>query len=387
MSDTILYNLVIPAVKAVVVVLVIATAAGILTLVERRVLAQFQIRKGPNRVGWNGLLQWVADVVKLLFKEDVVPAHAERFIHFLAPVLMMTPALMVYAFIPWGPETTFRVPGLGTIRTGLYATDVNVSLLLLVAITSVGVYGIILGGWASNSKYALLGGLRSAAQLVSYEVPMGFAVVSAVLMSRSLSLVEIVERQKDAHLWFVFPGLIAFFLYFVSGVAETNRIPFDLPEAESELVAGFHTEYSGFRWAIFFLSEYANMVTISAVATVLFFGGWLRPFPNVGWLSFLDLVPPLVWFVLKVSGFLFVYMWFRGTFPRYRFDQLMALGWKWLIPLSILNVLLVAVAALWKTPGLKVLSVLLWGFFGAAFFLAIRAQKRPAASPAVAGVR
>ena len=184
---------------------------------------------------------------------------------------------------------------------------------------------------------------------------MGFAVVSAVLMSRSLSLVEIVERQKEAHLWFVFPGLIAFFLYFVSGVAETNRIPFDLPEAESELVAGFHTEYSGFRWAIFFLSEYANMITISAVATVLFFGGWLRPFPNVAWLSFLDLVPPLVWFVLKVSGFLFVYMWFRGTFPRYRFDQLMALGWKWLIPLSIGNVLLVAVAALWKTPGLKVL--------------------------------
>jgi NADH-quinone oxidoreductase subunit H len=387
MSDTILYNVVIPAVKAVVVVLVIATAAGILTLVERRVLAQFQIRKGPNRVGWNGALQWVADVVKLLFKEDIVPTHAERFIHFLAPVLMMTPALMVYAFIPWGPETTFRVPGLGTIRTGLYATDVNVSLLLLVAITSVGVYGIILGGWASNSKYALLGGLRSAAQLISYEVPMGFAVVSAVLMSRSLSLVEIVERQREAHLWFVFPGLIAFFVYFVSGVAETNRIPFDLPEAESELVAGFHTEYSGFRWAIFFLSEYANMVTISAVATVLFFGGWLRPFPNVGWLSFLDLVPPLVWFVLKVSGFLFVYMWFRGTFPRYRFDQLMALGWKWLIPLSIGNVLLVAAAALWKTPGLKVLSILLWGFFGAAFFLATRGKRKPAASPAVAGVR
>ena len=387
MSDTILYNLVIPASKAVIVVLVIATVAGILTLVERRVLAQFQIRKGPNRVGWNGSLQWVADVIKLIFKEDVVPARAEKFIHFLAPILMMAPALTVYAFIPWGPETTFRVPGLGTIRTGLYATDVNVSLLLLVAITSVGVYGIILGGWASNSKYALLGGLRSAAQLISYEVPMGFAVVAAVLMSRSLSLVEIVERQKEYHVWFVFPGLIAFFLYFVSGVAETIRIPFDLPEAESELVAGFHTEYSGFRWAVFFLSEYANMVTISAVATVLFFGGWLRPFPNVGWLSFLDLVPPLAWFVLKVSAFLFVYMWYRGTFPRYRFDQLMALGWKWLIPLSIVNVLLVAFAALWSVSGLKVLAVLLWVFFGAAFFLALRAQTKPAATPAAAGVR
>ena len=236
----------------------------------------------------------------------------------------------------------------------------NVGLLLLVAITSIGVYGIILGGWASNSKYALMGGLRSAAQLISYEVPMGFALVAAILMSRSLSLVGIVEAQKAAHLWFIFPGLLAFFLYFVSGVAETNRIPFDLPEAESELVAGFHTEYSGFRWAVFFLSEYANMITISAIATTLFFGGWLRPFPNVSWLSFLDVIPRIVWFLLKVSVFLFVYIWFRGTFPRYRFDQLMALGWKVLIPLSIGNVVLVAFAALWGLPGLKVLSAVLW---------------------------
>jgi NADH-quinone oxidoreductase subunit H len=260
------------------------------------------------------------------------------------------------------------------IRTGLYGTDVNVGLLLLVAITSIGVYGIILGGWASNSKYALMGGLRSAAQLISYEVPMGFALVAAILMSRSLSLVGIVEAQRDAGLWFIFPGVVAFFLYFVSGVAETNRIPFDLPEAESELVAGFHTEYSGFRWAVFFLSEYANMITISAVATTLFFGGWLRPFPNIGWLSFLDLVPPFVWFVLKVAVFLFVYIWFRGTFPRYRFDQLMALGWKVLIPISIGNVVLVAFAALWGLPGLKVLSAVLWVALVAGFLVVRRAE-------------
>ena len=376
MNEALLYNVVIPAAKAIISVLVVATVAGILTLIERRVLARLQVRQGPNRVGWNGALQWVADVVKLIFKEDVVPAHAESAIHFLAPILVMVPALTVYAFIPWGPEGTFRFPGLGLIRTGPYGTDVNVGLLLLVAITSIGVYGIILGGWASNSKYALMGGLRSAAQLISYEVPMGFALVATILMSRSLSLVGIVEAQKAAHLWFIFPGLLAFFLYFVSGVAETNRIPFDLPEAESELVAGFHTEYSGFRWAVFFLSEYANMITISAIATTLFFGGWLRPFPNVAWLSVLDVVPGIVWFLFKVAVFLFVYIWFRGTFPRYRFDQLMALGWKVLIPLSIGNVVLVAIAALWGIPGLKVLSAVLWVLLVVGFVVVSRATPR-----------
>ncbi len=373
-SESLLNYFLIPAVKAVVVVIVVATVAGILTYIERRTLAFLQVRKGPNRVGPEGVLQWVADVVKLLTKEDVVPAKAQRFVHFLAPVLVMVPGLAVYAVLPFGPEFAVRVPGLGKVTTAWYAADLNVSLLLVLAITSIGVYGIILGGWASNSKYALLGGLRSAAQLISYEVPMGFAVVSAILMARSLSLVEIVEAQRTYHMWFILPGLVAFFLYFVSGVAETNRIPFDLPEAESELVAGFHTEYSGFRWAIFFLTEYANMITISAVATTLFFGGWLRPFPNVGWLSFLDLIPPLVWFVLKVSAFLFVYIWFRGTFPRYRFDQLMALGWKVLSPISIGNVLLVALAALWGLPGLKVLSVVLWVALVAGFLVVRRAE-------------
>src|SRR5512143_2119153 len=342
-SESVLTYFIIPAVKAVVVVILVATAAGILTYIERRTLAFLQVRKGPNRVGPQGVLQWVADVVKLLTKEDVVPAKAQRFVHFLAPVLVMVPGMAVFAILPWGPEFTMRIPGLGKITTAWYAADLNVSLLLVLAITSIGVYGIILGGWASNSKYALLGGLRSAAQLISYEVPMGFAVVSAILMARSLSLVEIVEAQRAHHMWFILPGLVAFLLYFISGVAETNRIPFDLPEAESELVAGFHTEY-------------ANMITISAVATALFFGGWLRPFPSVKALAFLDLIPPVLWFVLKVAGFLFVYIWFRGTFPRYRFDQLMALGWKTLIPISLVNLVLVALAALGGPRGLRILG-------------------------------
>ena len=392
-SDSVLNYFLIPAVKAVVVVVLVATAAGILTYIERRTLAFLQVRKGPNRVGPEGILQFVADVVKLLTKEDVVPAKAQHFIHFLAPVLVMVPGLAVFAVLPWGPEFTMRIPGLGKITTAWYAADLNVSLLLVLAITSIGVYGIILGGWASNSKYALLGGLRSAAQLISYEVPMGFAVVSAILMARSLSLVEIVEAQRAHHIWFILPGLVAFLLYFVSGVAETNRIPFDLPEAESELVAGFHTEYSGFRWAIFFLTEYANMITISAVATALFFGGWLRPFPNVAALAFLDVIPGVIWYVLKVACFLFVYIWFRGTFPRYRFDQLMALGWKTLIPISLVNLVLVAVAALGGTRGLRILGTVLWVVAAGAFLIVtrLRAAKPPATktvpAPAAPGRR
>jgi NADH-quinone oxidoreductase subunit H len=264
-----------------------------------------------------------------------------------------------------------------TYTTAWYGTDVNVGVLLVLAITSIGIYGIILGGWASNSKYALMGGLRSAAQLISYEVPMGFAVVSVILMARSLSLVEIINFQRDHGIWFIFPGLVSFFLYFLSGVAETNRVPFDLPEAESELVAGFHTEYSGFKWSIFFLGEYANMITVSSIATTLFFGGWLAPFPH--WLPFLSVIPGLFWFLLKVSIFIFVYYWFRGTFPRYRFDQLMALGWKVLIPMSMVNLAVIAVASLWEIPGLAALGGILWALFlvGTAF-LVFRARGVPA---------
>ncbi len=310
-----------------------------------------------------------------MLKEDIVPAKAEKFIHFLAPVLVVVPALTVFAVIPWGPMQHFKVPGGGRIDTPVYVTDLNVGILFVLAVTSIGIYGIILGGWASNSKYALLGGLRSAAQLISYEVPMGFAVVSVVLMSRSLSLVEIIEAQRRFHTWFIFPGLLAFFLYFLAGVAETNRVPFDLPEAESELVAGFHTEYSGVKWSFFFLGEYANMITISAVATTLFFGGWLRPFPNVKALAFLGLIPPIAWFLIKVAIFMLVYIWFRGTFPRYRFDQLMALGWKTLIPLALVNLVLVAGFALNGRRGLQTLGGILWGLFLLGIALSMRSRR------------
>jgi NADH-quinone oxidoreductase subunit H len=216
----------------------------------------------------------------------------------------------------------------------------------VLAVSSIGVYGIILGGWASNNKFSLMGGLRSGAQMVSYEVPMAVAVVSVLLMAGTLSLVGVVEAQREAGLWYVFPGILAFGIYFVCGVAETNRNPFDLPEAEAELVAGFHTEYSGMKFAFFYLAEYANMLVVSSLAVIFFFGGWLRPFPNVELLAFLDVIPPFFWYAAKVLAFIFLYIWFRGTFPRYRFDQLMRIGWKWLLPLSLANVMLVALGVL-----------------------------------------
>jgi len=383
MSETLIHYVLIPAVKGLLTVILVATAAGVLTWIERRGLGRLQIRKGPNRVGPAGFFQWIADVVKLVFKEDVVPSRAEKVIHLLAPILLFTPAIVVLGLVPWGPEVT-----LFGVTTPLHAAaDVNVALLLILAVSTVGVYGVILAGWASNSKYPLLGGLRSAAQLISYEVPMGFAIVSAILMAGSLSMVEIIEAQRKAGVWFVFPGLVAFFLYFVAGVAETNRTPFDLPEAESELVGGFHTEYSGFRWAIFFMSEYGNMISIGAIATTLFFGGWLRPFPNVGWLSFLDVVPPFFWFAGKVFLFLLVYIWFRATFPRYRFDQLMGLGWKALIPISMANLLLVALAALWGAAGLKVLGAVLVVLVAAGLVAVAMRPARPRTTTTIAATK
>jgi NADH-quinone oxidoreductase subunit H len=373
------------------VVLLVATVPAIvgfvIVLAERRIMGFMQARLGPNRVGPKGLLQGVADLLKLVTKEDITPARAEKAVYFLAPVLAVIPALTALAVIPFGPAIR-----IGKIRTPLWVTDVNIGLLFLLAITSIGVYGIILGGWASNNKYSLLGGLRSAAQLISYEVPMGLALVSVLLMSRSLSLVEIVHRQQRLHLWFVFPGLVAFFLYFVSGVAETNRNPFDLPEAESELVSGFNTEYSGVKFAFFFLGEYVAMIVISCVAVTVFFGGWLPPFPHVAALKFLHIVPPFGWFLIKTGFFLFCYIWFRSTFPRYRFDQLMALGWKWMIPIALANIVVVAVAIL-ATPGrsngLFLLSYIFGGLFMLMYLLAKLRQKltrreRLAAIPASA---
>ena len=362
-------------VKVVLLVAVVPAIVGfVIVLAERRIMGFMQVRLGPNRVGPKGTLQGLADLLKLVTKEDLTPGGAEKAVYFLAPVLSVIPALTALALIPFGPELRLS----RKLSTPLYVTDVNVGLLFLVAITSIGVYGIILGGWSSNNKYSLLGGLRSAAQLVSYEVPMGLALVSVLLMTRSLSLVEIVERQQRIHLWFVFPGLVAFFLYFVSGVAETNRNPFDLPEAESELVSGFNTEYSGVKFAFFFLGEYTAMIIISCVAATVFFGGWLRPFPSVKALAFLDVVPPALWFSAKAGFFVFVYIWFRSTFPRYRFDQLMALGWKWMIPLSLANIVVVALAVL-ATPGrTNGLFTLSWIYGGLFVVMALLARLRRA---------
>ncbi|MFY9550464.1 MAG: NADH-quinone oxidoreductase subunit NuoH [Thermoanaerobaculia bacterium] len=359
------------------VVLLVATVPAIvgfvIVLAERRIMGFMQARLGPNRVGPQGALQGLADLVKLVTKEDITPAKAEKAVHFLSPVLAVIPALTALAIIPFGPPVK-----VGKTLVPLWVADINIGLLFLLAITSIGVYGIILGGWSSNNKYSLLGGLRSAAQLVSYEVPMGLALVAVLLMTRSLSLVETVRRQEATHLWFVFPGLVAFFIYFVSGVAETNRNPFDLPEAESELVSGFNTEYSGVKFAFFFLGEYTAMIVISCVAVTVFFGGWLPPFPNVPALNFLGAVPGAVWFLLKVSAFIFGYIWFRSTFPRYRFDQLMALGWKWLIPIALANILVVALAVLLfpgRTTGLVWLSWIFGGLFVLMFLLAKLRQK------------
>jgi NADH-quinone oxidoreductase subunit H len=360
--------------KVVVLVATVPAIVGfVIVLAERRIMGFMQARLGPNRVGPQGLLQGLADLVKLVTKEDITPAKAEKAVHFLAPVLAVIPALTALAVIPFGPPIQ-----VGKTSIPLWVADINIGLLFLLAITSIGVYGIILGGWSSNNKYSLLGGLRSAAQLVSYEVPMGLSLVSVLLMTRSLSLVEIVRRQEATQLWFVFPGLIAFFIYFVSGVAETNRNPFDLPEAESELVSGFNTEYSGVKFAFFFLGEYTAMIIISCVAVTVFFGGWLPPFPNVKALDFLDVVPGAVWFLLKVSAFIFGYIWFRSTFPRYRFDQLMALGWKWLIPISLANILVMAFAILLfpgRTTGLVWLSWIFGGVFVVMYLLAKLRQK------------
>jgi NADH-quinone oxidoreductase subunit H len=373
--------------KVLLIMAVVPAVIGFLiVLAERRIMGFMQVRLGPNRVGPQGLLQGLADLLKLVTKEDITPAHAEKAVYFLAPVLSVIPALTALALVPFGPPIK-----LGRVSTPLWVADVNIGLLFILAITSIGVYGLILGGWASNNKYSLLGGLRSAAQLVSYEVPMGLALVSVLLMSRSLSMVEIVERQQRIGLWFVFPGLLAFFLYFVSGVAETNRNPFDLPEAESELVSGFNTEYSGVKFAFFFLGEYAAMIIISCVAVTVFFGGWLPPFPNVPAFNFLGVLPPFAWFLLKVGFFLFCYIWFRSTFPRYRFDQLMALGWKWMIPLALANILIVAFAILatpGRTNGLFILSWIFGGFFTAMLLLAwlrrrLARKERLAATPAL----
>src|SRR5215467_1981450 len=334
--------IVIPLIKIAIILAILPLLVAALTLAERKIIAFMQVRLGPMRVGPWGILQMVADPLKLLLKEDIVPERADRWIFTLAPVICLIPAFIVLAVIPIGGSS---ITILGQMINP-YITDLNIGVLYVLSISSVGVLGIILGGWASNSKYPLLGALRSAAQMVSYEVALGFSIIGVLMLSGSLSLVNIVEAQKNSGYWYVFLQPVGFLLFFICGVAETNRAPFDLPEAESELVAGFHTEYSGFRFSLFFLAEYANMLTVAAMAVTLFWGGWMRPFPNVAALAFLDMIPGVLWFVAKVIVFLYFYLWFRASWPRYRYDQLMKIGWQWLLPISMANVIVTAVLVL-----------------------------------------
>jgi NADH-quinone oxidoreductase subunit H len=308
-------------------------------LAERRVLGFIQGRLGPNRVGPGGLFQPFADLLKFIFKEEITPSASTRFVYFLAPIIAITAALMPIIVYPFGPEVS--LPFIG--KFPLVIARFDIALLYVLGITSVGVYGVALAGWSSNSKYSLMGGLRAAAQMISYELSLGLSLVGVVLMSGTLDLYEIVNQQGGWYgmrwnLWDVyrFPQVIGFITYLISAIAETNRVPFDLPEAETELVAGFHTEYSALKFALFFMAEYVNMFTVSMLATTLFLGGWQGPFVDVfPWIG-------IVWFLLKVVFFLFLYIWLRGTLPRFRFDQLMSFGWKFLLPVAIINVILTA---------------------------------------------
>ena len=312
------------AAKIGLVFFVILTLAAYLVFAERKILAWVQDRKGPNRVGPFGLLQPLADLIKLLTKEDFLPAAADKWLFYLAPAMAAIPAIMIFAVIPFGAPLTVAghsVP--------LVVADLNIGLLFFLALSSIAVYGVAIGGWASNSKYSLLGGIRGLAQLISYELSMGLSLVPIVMLARSFSLTEIVDAQ--AAVPFIVYQPLAFVIFLISITAECKRIPFDLPEAEGELVAGFHTEYSGMRFGLFFVGEYINIIVLGGLATTLFLGGWHGP-----------LLPPVVWFSLKTLSFAFFFIWMRGTLPRLRYDQLMHLGWKVLTPLALLNILVTA---------------------------------------------
>ena len=394
-------ELLVAGLKAGVLIFVLLTAVAYTVWFERKLIAHIQSRWGPYRVGPHGLLQPLADGLKFLFKEDIILTNVtSRFVYLLAPFLSLALALLAVAVIPFGPE---KFELLGT-RTGLYVADINVGLLFVLAVTSLGVYGVALAGWSSNSKYPLLGGLRSAAQMISYELALTFAVVGVLLLAGTLSLREIVAGQSGTWAgflprWHVFPQFVAFVCFFVAGVAETNRTPFDLPEAESELVAGFHTEYSSLKFAMFFMAEYAHIITTSLLVTILFFGGWLSPFPDTAAWNFTRFLPSVLtaalalfffrdafrltnqyhrvltflicmglaglaflllhptalvlaqgpfWLLAKTGMFLFVFVWTRATLPRFRYDQLMAFGWKLLVPLAVLNVFVTSFVVAWR---------------------------------------
>jgi NADH-quinone oxidoreductase subunit H len=391
-------EIIITLVKIAVLLFVVLTVNAYLTWFERKVVAHIQSRWGPHRVGPHGLLQPLADGLKFLFKEDPTPAAADKFVYFLAPLLALALALTAIGVIPFGPDPLhFRGHD---IYLGI--ADLNIGILALFAITALAVYGVALAGWSSNSKYPLLGGLRSSAQMVSYELALTMSVVGVLLMAGTFSLREIIGSQANPKLgllgWNIFPQILGFLCFFVAAVAETNRVPFDLPEAESELVAGFHTEYASFKFAMFFIAEYTSMITVSCLCSILFFGGWLSPFPAswtfTQYLPSILLIPfglwviwdgikyetifgrlvlPVVgivltamgaaflflpnvnafiqgpfWLLSKIFVFLFVYVWMRGTLPRFRYDQLMAFGWKLLLPVSLANVVITATAMLWR---------------------------------------
>jgi NADH-quinone oxidoreductase subunit H len=331
-------------VKIVVVLIVVLTTVAFLTLAERKVLSWMQDRMGPMEVGPYGILQPLADGLKLFFKEDIIPAGANWVLFSLAPILSLVPALIGFAVIPFGPNNVTLFGH--TFTQPFVITDINIGILYILAFASIGAYGVILGGWASNNKYSLLGGLRAAAQVISYELNIGLAIIGVLILSGSLSMVKITEAQAGGFWhWYIFGGLqvIGFVVYLISAVAETNRLPFDLAEAESELVAGWMTEYSGMRFAFFFMAEYTNMVLVSCVAAVLFFGGWQAPYPGTLLPENLAWIEGIFWFTVKVFFFLFMFFWLRATLPRLRYDQLMRFGWKVMLPLALANVVLTAI--------------------------------------------
>jgi NADH-quinone oxidoreductase subunit H len=320
-----LIYLLISLVKVLIVFTVILLIVAYMTLMERKVLGRMQVRFGPNRVGPFGLLQPVADGIKLFFKEDIIVPHANRIIYILAPGVLVTTALVSYAVIPFGDSIKILGQSID-----LVVADVNVGLLYLFAVSSLGVYGVVMGGWASNNKYSLLGAIRSSAQMISYELSLGLSIVGVLMIVGSLSLNRIVEAQ--APVWFILYQPLGFIIYLISAVAECSRTPFDLTECENELVAGYQTEYSSMKFALYYLAEYIHILVVSSLAVSLFFGGWQGPF-----------LPPVIWFLIKVFIFIFFFIWIRATFPRFRYDQLMKFGWKVLFPLALVNILLTAV--------------------------------------------
>ena len=326
-------------VQIMMIVIPIMLSVAYLTFAERKIIGYIQVRIGPNRVGPRGWLQPIADALKLLCKEVIIPTGSNPFLFLLAPIIALGPALAAWAVIPFGAEAVLA--------------DINAGLLYILALTSLGVYGIIIAGWASNSKYAFLGAMRSAAQIVSYEIPMGFALVGVLIAAGSLNLGDIIESQRgNPFTWFWLPLFPLFIIYFISGLAETNRAPFDVSEGESEIVAGFHVEYSGMAFALFFLAEYANMIMISALTAVMFLGGWLSPLPFLSEVPVLGLffADGIHWFVFKTACFLFLFLWFRATFPRFRYDQIMRLGWKVFLPITIVWLVVVAAMVVFEIP-------------------------------------